>query len=281
MVLDGSGVTLSGASSAGARFFGEGATGCVLVGATLRCWGANGHVLDPSKPPTASILGASDVLAPNHLTVVPTSIAISDTGACLLDTAAQVTCIGLGDHGQLGASATSPASIPIATGALQVVAGATHRCALSSTGVVYCWGGDAHAQIGEASTGPDIDPTCTCTRSQVAVMSSHRYTRIAAHGGGDTTCGVVWLGGTAGTVECWGANDQLQAGVAGGADVVTPTAVRVDSATPLAHVVDVTMGPRTGCATDDEGAVFCWGDADFDPSTPPTDVAVPVVFGGP
>ena len=109
-----------------------------------------------------------------------------------------------------------------------------------------------------------------------------RYTLLAASGSGSTTCGIVMSGADPGTVYCWGRNLRAEAGAAPSLSVTdaASTPVMHDGAR-LSGVTRIALGPTTGCAIDGAGALWCWGDTDFDDATPGVPGATTVIVYAP
>ncbi|AKU93452.1 hypothetical protein AKJ09_00116 [Labilithrix luteola] len=126
----------------------------------------------------------------------------------------------------------------------QVVAGENHLCARLDDGTVRCWGSREHGALGGGDSGK---PT--------AVQRLEGVQSLAA--GGSTTCALV----AAGTIRCWGANDTGQLGLVADppafddGDHPTPSDVALPKAAKA-----LSVGPRSACATLEDGSIWCWGD---------------------
>lgn len=165
-------------------------------------------------------------------------------------------CWGQGASGQLGTGAMTAQTTPqLITGytfsALAAAAFGDHVCAVAAdalTGQLYCWGDNSHRQGNALATN---SPT---PRRQGAMAD---WSAVAA--GRDTSCGI--RGGTAGSLECWGANDDdaFMAGLdRAPGDVTTPTSIGLGFAS-------VTLGATHGCAVTAAPGfeLRCWGDSRY------------------
>lgn len=194
--------------------------GCAIAGESLWCWGENGHgeVGDGEPSPAA---------APTNLTALGhfesgsvTAVAAGRKHTCAVVDRAEVSCWGLNDAGQLGASAPvsadEPRPVPTrlpdikvteAQQIVQIVAGHAHSCMLiddaSGAARVSCWGDNSERQLGHRTealfetTPVDID----------VGTEANPPVQISAHLG-HHTCAVL-LGGE---VWCWGSNNAHQIG---------------------------------------------------------------------
>jgi alpha-tubulin suppressor-like RCC1 family protein len=123
--------------------------------------------------------------------------------------------------------------------ASMVTLGRDHGCLLTRGGKVECWGDNTHGQLGIASSA---EPTLYAS----AVPELSNVSMIAA--GLFHTCALL----SAGTVSCWGENQNLQLGSQrpdGGPQPVPG----------LSEVVEIAAGQHFTCARKADGAVSCWG----------------------
>ena len=211
------------------------------------------------------------VVLSSFLTVAP-EVSASPTGVdwfsisagfqhtCALDNADRISCWGRNQYGQLGNGTTDQSDFPKlikTTGALagvqfkQVSASYTHTCALTVDGVAYCWGLNDQGQLGN----PDVK---TQTAVPVAVDTSGDLNGVVLTSidtGINHTCALS----DAGTVYCWGANDNGQIG--NGTLVDSPTPVAVDTSGVLSGITvqEISVGSLITCVLDTSGLVYCWG----------------------
>lgn len=164
----------------------------------------------------------------------------------------QVYCWGDHAQGQLGTGATMPQPAPVVIPTISFAAVAPaafgrHVCAIGAAadaGKMFCWGDNSHHQ------GSSLDPDSGVPRPQGAFTD---WTRVAA--GGATSCGI-----RAGTLQCWGANDEdaYAAGVDRAfGDLAMPATIGTDFA-------EVALGASHGCALTIAGhELWCWGDSRY------------------
>lgn len=219
---------------------GAGRSCALLVGGSVKCWGArlggDGHVLWPTL-----LEGVSGV----------TQLALGESHACALLASGRVRCFGHNEHGALGDGTHQPAVFPNVDpgvdGVAQLALGSDFTCARKATGAVTCWG---YNQQGSLATGAltleELRPVSTKLEG-VRHLAVARWHGVAARADG--------------TIVTWGDRP-------GAAPVAAPTAWP-----NLSHVVEVGASSTHTCVRTDDGRVFCWGDNDKgqigDPSAPP------------
>jgi prepilin-type N-terminal cleavage/methylation domain-containing protein len=232
---------------------------CAVSDNTIYCWGNN----------TNGQLGNGNTTATNIPTPVTTStglagktitdLSVGQDFACAV-ASGRVYCWGLGTGGQLGNSATSSSSTPVAVSTSGVLSGKTitsvsaggyHACAVSSQGKAYCWGGGAlfngALTMGNGSTGT------FATSSPVAVadtgaLSGKSVTQISA--GWYRVCAVA-----SGGAYCWG---QGYLGDGTTSDSSVPVAVSTAGVLAGKTITNIGSGQGHSCAVG-SGEVFCWG----------------------
>ena len=130
-----------------------------------------------------------------------------------------------------------------------VSAGSAHTCARLTDGTLWCWGSNTGGQLGNGTTVGSAVPV------QVAALGA-AVAEVSA--GGSNTCARK----TDGTLWCWGntfvgqVGDGLSTGPGCGGQC-QPSPVQV--AALGASAVHVAVGDETTCATDVNGALYCWG----------------------
>ena len=217
---------------------------CALnTAGSVQCWGQNafgelGNNSTTSSPVPVAVSGlASGVVA----------IAAGGWHTCALTMAGGVQCWGANAYGQLGNSATTNSSVPVAvsglsSGVVAIAAGLEHTCALTTAGGVQCWGRNGYGQVGNNST----------TNSPVPVAVSGLGSGVLAIGGGDNhTCALTAAGG----VQCWGANSNGQLGNNSTTSSLVPVAVSGLGS----GVAAISAGIFQTCALSTAGGVRCWG----------------------
>ena len=278
---------------------------CALLraGGTVACWGKNDHaqlgapggdaaaavaVVDDHGQPITGITAIAaggnhacalksdktvlcwgdDAAAPALVALTTiAAVAVGERHACAALDDGAVWCWGANDAGQLGTapSAGSPSPVEVVDGAgaplaaASLAAGATHSCAVGRDHKLVCWGSDVDGELGDGTTAATRGPT------PAASLGAHV---TAAAGGAHFGCAL----GDDGSVSCFGANDQRQAGQPASATVAAPTAVAIDLATAVA------AGSTLACARRAGGTMECWGGGAA-PSTVRSDVG-PIAVGG-
>ncbi len=137
----------------------------------------------------------------------------------------------------------------------------THTCAVREAGI-YCWGANLRGELGN---GTLVDSDAPMKVNLAG--GSDDVVEIAAHS--SRTC----VRHRAGTVACWGANEQGQIGDGTRNDALTPVAVHgITDARQLAVQDNAT------CVARAEGRVSCWGGVS--PDSPGSGSLVPVEIEG-
>ena len=207
---------------------------------------------------------------------------------CALTSSGGVKCWGLGGNGQLGNDGTADTDHPVdvvdgdesatpLANIIQVSGGDLYTCALTSSGGVKCWGhGDGRlGNDGSTSTNHPVDVVdgdeSTTPLANIVQISAGNY----------HTCALTSSGG----VKCWGQGINGQLGNDGSTSTNHPVDV-VDgdeSTTPLANIVQISVGGYHTCALTSSGGVKCWGHGDYgqlgNDGTADTDHPVDVVDG--
>lgn len=258
---------------------------CALMqGGTAKCWGGNStgllgyesvfYQIEPARD-VVGLTGATQIEAGWHMTcallaggtpecwgmsqTLGNGTVIGITGArqmatgeghaCALMPGGTAKCWGGNSAGERGNGTTmNPTSFTDATdvlgvaGATQIVVGGSHSCALMPDGRAKCWGMNSDGQLGiPASYGVATTP--------VDVVGLAGATQLAA--GARHTCGLM----LAGTVKCWGTNDNRQLGL----DSAFQSSSPVDVA-GISGATQITSGGYHTCALVSGGTVKCWGE---------------------
>ena len=188
----------------------------------------------------------------------PGTIASGENHACALLKAGTVKCWGLDNSGQLGnggstdvfSMQTKPVSVIGLSGVTAIAAGDNHTCALLKAGTVKCWGLNDAGQLGNG--------TLTSSSKPVSVKGVHGGGLltgvIALAAGQDHTCALLSAG--AGTVKCWGQNND---GVLGNGSLKFQRATTPQSVAGLTRVVAISSSINDTCVVLKGGSVECWG----------------------
>ena len=204
-------------------------TCAVTVDGEVWCWG-QAATSEPGRPPEISFASR----------ITFTEVVTGSAGACALDTAGSVRCIGtLSTIYPSGAESTR-----ISGGASAIAAGSAHACAVVGPGV-RCFGDNPRGELGVepyirgvGESGPVV--TVPIVDRAVAVAAGFDHSCAAAPGRG---------------LFCWGSNAEGQLGLPDvGATGVPPTLL------PGFEDVDgIEAGWDVTCAIR-RGELFCWGD---------------------
>jgi alpha-tubulin suppressor-like RCC1 family protein len=175
------------------------------------------------------------------------------TGAARRASPTELRGWGYNDNAQLGYGGASSQTNPVlATTATEtsildttaLAVGQTFACIVRSDATVWCAGANNWGQLGLGTTGADV-------LRFGAVPGVTDAVNIEV--GHDHACAVD----AAGSLTCWGRNDQNQVGIgAGGSMMVTsPSAVTVLPTPVLRH----SLGEQHTCAVLAAQNVVCWG----------------------
>lgn len=247
---------------------------CVIVeGGAVRCWGLNNRGQLGIPGPTYALgdsIGDEPTELPSTLPAVnlgglAVAISASSWSTFVLLDDGTVRCFGQNanfgtcgygtDEFAVGDDEHPVIEGPIDLGApaIQIDAHGDHACALLDDGTVRCWGfnPDGALGLGHLDTVGDDElpssvPVLSFETPAVEIQTALRHTCVRLESG---------------EVKCWGRNN---AGELGLGDVEPRT--DADAVPPVSlggAVVDLAAGGGHGCALLDDGALRCWGDANF------------------
>jgi alpha-tubulin suppressor-like RCC1 family protein len=221
----------------------------------LWCWGFNGSgnlglgTSTPDEPPTETGTGYTQVAAGGDHT-------------CAVTLDGQMKCWGLNDSGEVGVPGGKTMPLPARSGCeaassgqacfhdwKAVGAGAFHTCGIRESGDLYCWGGNQNGQVG---IGPPTSSFQQVEPKRIAPSGSAGAKWVDVDGGHSHTCALT----TAGTLYCWGLNEDRQLGIPGADLIDTPTAVPVDAPDGWRSLG---LGLYHSCAIRADRALYCWG----------------------
>lgn len=175
------------------------------------------------------------------------AIALGTSHGCVLRDGA-IYCWGLNDQFQVGdplpGVRTTPRGLEnLPTTPIALAAGGSHTCFIGADENVYCWGANEYGQAGPRTQFVD-SPVAMAVQGlppgavEIAAGFFHTCSRHRD-----------------GTVWCWGAGTDGQAGP-GGLDVELPP----QQVTGVTDAVNVAAGGNTTCALSSGGVVMCWGE---------------------
>jgi alpha-tubulin suppressor-like RCC1 family protein len=257
---------------------GAGHTCAVLVDGTVSCWGSNdsGQIGDGTFYTAYSPVLALDVTGAAHV----------DGGGehtCALLATGGIKCWGYNFSGQAGAGLSdtylNPTDVVGIDDAVAIDLGYNYTCAIHSGGYPACWGDNAAGQLGTGNYDSSTVPvgvggypdggasaifasgTHSCVLSSdgsLACFGTNYYGELGI-GNQDNTFSATPVTRPltpppAGSVVCWGDNNQFQSGTEMGRDNLVPRLV------PSVTAVAVASGGMHTCVLEEAGGVKCWGD---------------------
>jgi alpha-tubulin suppressor-like RCC1 family protein len=197
---------------------------------------------------------ARDRLGPVDAITNFASIAAGDGFTCAIDVDGVPWCWGRNDRMQLGGvseQAFEPTPLPLeAHRLLSVSLGSAHACGLATDGRVLCWGDASFGRLGDGqlldASAPqfaELEGRCR----QVVVGDSHG-------------CALR----DDGRLFCWGKGEKGRLGTPGYDDEEAFSAFPVPVRPPFegARFVHVTAGAAHGCAIEETGPSYCWGEGE-------------------
>jgi alpha-tubulin suppressor-like RCC1 family protein len=251
-------------------------TCAVLADSTVKCWGWNSTIHEPTAVTgSGGQLGDGTVI--DRLAPVTVIAAAGSTDplsgvqalaagwfhTCALMVDTTVKCWGTNKEGQLGDGTTTDTTAPVAviaargstaplSGVMAIASGDFRTCALLADTTVTCWGWKYVSQLSEPNVAPqpDVTPVPVNDSPSGGVLSG--VIGIAVAGGftqdvgGFLACALM----SSQRAKCWGANDNGSLG-----DGTTTNSL---------SAVDVVglPGPATaitgGCALLADTTVSCW-----------------------
>lgn len=220
--------------------------GCVMVGASTYCMGANdaGQFGDNSGDADVPRLVAQRENA--------SQLVGGDTHTCSRH-GDEVRCSGQNAKAECGDNSLEPRLVPVVTlasGSDFIGTGFQHMCSIDD-GLVYCWGENGNGQSG----GPGSLVMLPRLVQNVGVA-----TMVTA--GLNHTCALL----QGGSVRCWGRNSDGQLGIGNNGATNGP----VDAI--VSGIVHISAGVNHTCALATGGTVYCWGEGY---AHTPTEVTLP------
>lgn len=224
---------------------------CALtVEGGLKCWGR--HLgLDLETPDSGRSTSPIEL---KGLTSDIQSVSLGHHHSCILQRAGSVECWGKDARVELGDGSTTTdeghGRLPVPVYGLSegidaVDAGVNNSCALTEKGRVKCWGQNMHGQAGNGTAGRGQSWS-----TPVDVVGLDRgVVEIAV--GANHICVLT----EAGTVQCWGKNEDGELGDGTNGNRSVP----VDVVDLQDEISAVAAGHDHSCAISIDGAVWCWG----------------------
>ncbi|MEO5971619.1 MAG: chromosome condensation regulator RCC1 [Bdellovibrionia bacterium] len=250
------------------------AFGCSLQSGTTYCWGQNSSgQLGVSNTDIGTLPGAA-----YNSSGTPYTFTIITSGmnhVCTLNSG-QVYCWGDNSYNQVGDGMGQPLNSPtantvLASGVLEMSAGANHTCAIISNNTVYCWGANNYGQLGlgtvTLNTCPSVIPSpapspcstsnpSTSTNPITPLPISGLPLAVKIYSGAYHSCALV----TGGNLYCWGRNDWGQLGT-GAVSAYSSVPVLVSVLSQKAR--SMALGMLHSCAILEDATVKCWGHNGF------------------
>ena len=249
-----------------------------LTSGEVVCWGENGYGELGNGTDTAPdtceveiqcadvpevVVGVGDTGTLGGVAQVDGFNTLAGHGYCAVLTSGGVDCWGY----IAGSDSLSPVSVPGvggtgSLGGVSTLVGDDEEstCALLTSGGVDCWGPGGNGRLGDGSLGGSPNPVKVLAPGGGGALSGVSQL-LNVYGG--TYCAVISSGG----VDCWGADDQGQAGdgTTNSTGLAVPVQVVGESgAGTLSGVTEIASGGGNDsdvCALLSSGGVDCWGES--------------------
>ncbi len=247
-------------------------TCALLDDGNMKCWGSNSR----------NILGTADainanVTTPSDVTVLGTIGTVKDYSVgyyitCIVNTANELYCWGLNNHGQIGNGSTTDVTAPVLI-ALDIDKVINYSrtpdnssiynktCAIKTDKTLYCWGHNTGGQIGDGTTTQRNSPTQVLMDSDDDGTSDGFLTDVNDVMGNCATTGAnndLW---------CWGYNGTYKVGQNDTTDRTKAVKVHgVNGSGFLSNVVDFDMAFRDNSgnmAILEDGSAVAWGQGTY------------------
>jgi alpha-tubulin suppressor-like RCC1 family protein len=154
---------------------------------------------------------------------------------------------------------TATVTVSVRSRGSQITSGHQHACRIRTGGAAWCFGFNKYGEIGDGTL--DIFKS-----TERPVLGGQLFQQVVGGGGEPNhSCGL----NTAGSVWCWGSNDQGQLGDGTQTNRTSPVAVGGGLT-----FVSIKAGGLESCGLTSGGDVYCWGRG----RTAPTRITSPVPF---
>jgi alpha-tubulin suppressor-like RCC1 family protein len=185
-------------------------------------------------------------------------LSVGREGTCAIRTGGELWCWGTGNVTGLGDQSSPERLVVPATTWTAISVGYEGFCAIAGDGVLWCrWSDGMPSPPVETPTGDAALPIKSVSASN----------------------GTMCLIDNSDALWCWGTNDYGQAGSGTPPDPVA-TPMQIAIGTPWASVA---VGQDHACAITTDGALYCWGECDFNQTgsgnNQPETCVVPERFG--
>jgi alpha-tubulin suppressor-like RCC1 family protein len=224
------------------------------------CWGYGLGAVGQAGA-TANLNTATAVKTTGLSGRVFSDIESGPSHACMIQKdGKEMYCWGRNTSGELGQGNTTATTAVVAvpmTGALNgkslvsSTLGGNSTCVVETLGGIYCWGGNSVGQAGQGTVGGNIlAPTLV---PGTGAGTALQFNDVDTYGA--TVCATT----TASTLYCWGNNNYGQLGLSNTTNLSTPTRVITTGDLKNKEMSAISIGSNHVCATDDDGAAYCWG----------------------
>jgi alpha-tubulin suppressor-like RCC1 family protein len=198
---------------------------------------------NPAEAEDAGEIGPEASAAPDDSHTIHGTVALAESGGCLVDPDGGVRCWGrlaAVPSGEEEYASGTPLVVPGVADAVETAVGSVHACARTAAGRVLCWGGNSEGQLGDGTTDD--------RREAVAALGLEDAVDLAA--GGYATCAVR----AGGAVLCWGRRTDGPTRAGRFAAALEPTEVP-----DVQDGVEVALSNLgLGCVRHRDGRVACW-----------------------
>jgi alpha-tubulin suppressor-like RCC1 family protein len=226
-------------------------TCAILVGGSVRCWGAN----DQGQLGNGTTEAVGDGELPSSVnTVLSNVVELSAGGShtCARKDQGTVVCWGVGLLLGTGSGAQTQMASNATAGdlgepAVEISAGYAHTCARLTSGAVRCWGEGMYGQLGIGSTVTIGDDELPSENVRLGA------TAVDIESGGSHTCARLTTGG----VRCWGDAASGQLGYGDVTQILDPTSV--GDVQIGGGAIALALGMSHTCALLSDDEVVCWG----------------------
>lgn len=233
---------------------------------TVYCWGMLWPGQSGSSGENNYFFTPESVLAPSGVENLSGIEQISSgyNHACGISNSHEIYCWGNNSYGQLGDGTTTASGLRMSikvkssdglsdfSSAKNVEGGYAHTCTVTTDGAAYCWGSNSNGQLGDNSTTNRDLPVRVHGENDQGNLAD--VESISA--GNQQSCAINGDG----AAYCWGEGWDGELGDGLDSYSYTPVQVlNVAGTDDFQDAYQVSAGKYFTCATDIDGAVYCWG----------------------